>query len=155
MLKNCPKGTKLYSPLYGEVKFGYIDFDFKEYPIVIERNDGYIRFTQNGRLDYFINEQECMLFPSKENRDWSTFKPKKPKFDPKTLQPFDKVLTRIDNEPYSYWSPDFVTWRFKDDIVPFTLSDEDSEFVIPYNEETKHLVGTTDSAPEYYRYWED
>ena len=26
---------------------------------------------------------------------------------------------------------------------------------IPYNEETKHLVGTTDEAPEYYRYWED
>ena len=27
--------------------------------------------------------------------------------------------------------------------------------VIPYNDETKHLVGTTDEAPEFYKYWED
>ena len=27
--------------------------------------------------------------------------------------------------------------------------------VIPYNEDTKHLNGTSDEAPEYYRYWED
>ena len=26
---------------------------------------------------------------------------------------------------------------------------------IPYNDETKHLLGTSDEAPEYYRYWED
>ena len=26
---------------------------------------------------------------------------------------------------------------------------------IPYNDETKHLVGTTGEAPEYYRYWDD
>ena len=30
----------------------------------------------------------------------------------------------------------------------------DVNVVIPYNDETKHLVGTTDEAPEYYRYWE-
>ena len=26
---------------------------------------------------------------------------------------------------------------------------------IPYNDDTKHLVGTTDEAPEYYKYWEE
>ena len=26
---------------------------------------------------------------------------------------------------------------------------------IPYNEETKHLVGTRDDCPEYYKWWED
>ena len=31
----------------------------------------------------------------------------------------------------------------------------DKTIVVPYNEDTKHLVGTTDEAPEYYRYWED
>ena len=31
----------------------------------------------------------------------------------------------------------------------------DVNVVIPYNDETKHLVGTTDEAPEFYRYWED
>ena len=26
---------------------------------------------------------------------------------------------------------------------------------VPYNDETKNLVGTKNEAPEYYRYWED
>ena len=29
------------------------------------------------------------------------------------------------------------------------------KYCIPYNDDTKHLVGTKDEAPEYYRYWED
>ena len=28
-------------------------------------------------------------------------------------------------------------------------------YCIPYNDETKHLVGTTDEAPGFYRYWEE
>ena len=28
-------------------------------------------------------------------------------------------------------------------------------YCIPYNDDTKHLVGTTEEAPEYYRYWKD
>lgn len=26
-------------------------------------------------------------------------------------------------------------------------------YYIPYNDETKHLVGTTKEAPEFYKYW--
>lgn len=29
------------------------------------------------------------------------------------------------------------------------------KYCIPYNEDTCHLVGTTDEAPKFYRYWED
>ena len=32
---------------------------------------------------------------------------------------------------------------------------EGYDFCIPYNDDTKQLVGTADEAPEYYRYWED
>ena len=28
-------------------------------------------------------------------------------------------------------------------------------YCIPYNDDTKHLVGTEEEAPEYYRYWEN
>ena len=28
-------------------------------------------------------------------------------------------------------------------------------FCVPYNDETKYLVGTSDEAPEYYRYWDE
>ena len=83
ILKDCPKGTKLYSTVYGEVKFEKIGVCVK-YPIVIKLKDGRCTFTSEGKLcvDY---DGECTLFPSREQRDWSKFKPKKPKFDPKNF----------------------------------------------------------------------
>lgn len=76
ILKDCPKGIKLYSPLCGECTFNYINFG----TIICRRPNGqYITFTSEGYYMLPSNDDcECMLFPSKENRDWSTFK--KPKF---------------------------------------------------------------------------
>ena len=82
---------------------------------------------------------------------------KKPKFDPKTFQPFDKVLVRRDSGNYNVWFPDFVS-DSPNDTNNKTLCMcimEDIAMVIPYNDDTKHLVGTTEEAPEFYRYWED
>lgn len=74
ILKDCPKGTRLYSPIYGEVRYLYIDTNSK-YPIIGESDsdDCTITFTSDGRLNANY-DGECMLFPSKENRNWSTFK---------------------------------------------------------------------------------
>lgn len=72
ILENVPKGTKLYSTLHGEVFFDGIE-DVEPYPIRVEKDDDLYVFTKEGL--YIANsEGECMLFPSKENRDWSTFK---------------------------------------------------------------------------------
>ena len=155
ILKDCPEGTELYSIMYGKVKFKEVDNT--EYPILLETITDYkFRVAQDGR--YFSDfNGECTLFPSQEQRDWSKFKVKKPKFDPKTLQPFDKVLVRRGSENYDVWFPDFVSYP-PDDTSNKTLCmciGEDMTMVIPYNDETKHLVGTTEEAPEYYRYWED
>lgn len=160
ILKDCPKGTKLYTPIWGEVVFiGVKKNKNCPYPICIDTNaaSSYTCLAKDGR--YLINreESECILFPSKDQRDWSKFKLKKPKFDPKTLQTFDKVLVRRGSENYDVWFPDFVSSP-PDDNNNKTLCMcimEDIAMVIPYNDETKHLVGTTDEAPEYYRYWED
>ena len=103
ILKDCPSGTKLYSPVYGDVeleKVIQVEDDFLSsieddiYPIKIKLNNNSLdNFTKDGRM--FVDYSgECMLFPSKDQRDWSKFKPKKPKFDPKTLQPYMKVLVR-------------------------------------------------------------
>lgn len=92
ILKDCPEGTKLYSPIIGEVEFKCIKYS--DYPIVTCSKNGnhILLFTKDGLV---FSEGGCiMLFPSKEQRDWSKFKIKKPKFDPKTLKPFDKVLVR-------------------------------------------------------------
>ncbi|MGM9861656.1 MAG: hypothetical protein ACI30W_03590 [Muribaculaceae bacterium] len=82
-------------------------------------------------------------------------KPKhKPKFDPKTLQPFDKVLMKADCD--SRWCCDFFSNAYNG-LAPgkFLCVGGYANVVIPYNDDTKHLVGTSDDAPEYYRYWED
>ena len=101
---------------------------------------------------------ECTFFPSRDQRDWSKFTApwyKKEKFDPKTLKPFDKVLVRdSDNES---WCCDLFSHIREENIGYKYVA---SGFFlyrccIPYNDETKHLVGTTGEAPEYYRYWED
>lgn len=158
ILDGCPEGTKLYSSNYGNVRF--IDINLaSQYPIRLMATDidngiSEVSFTKRGTyLRYF--DGECTLFPSKDQRDWSKFerfwdKPKKEKFDVNTLQPFDKVLVRGQNgqnwraEHFSYIDNDF---RMAVGSCYWTQC-------IPYNEDTKHLVGTTKDCPEYYKWWE-
>ena len=153
ILKDCPEGTKLYSTIYGDVEFVkvrrsyYIDF-----PIEIKLSDNSINnVTRDGKL--FVNYSgECTLFPSKDQRDWSKFKTKKPKFDPKTLQPFDKVLVR---DGSICWTCALYSHKKEDNKYMTTDTVYIYKYCIPYNDDTKHLVGTNDEAPEFYRYWED
>lgn len=150
ILKDCPKGTKLYTPLYGVCSLYSVDDKFVTVDYVgtfnISSNE---TFFPNGAISELGDE--CLLFPSKDNRDWSTFKPKKERFDPKTLKPFDKVLIK-----HTYENERWVC-NFFSDVLPngeihcigVTVFE-----CIPYNDDTKHLVGTTDEAPEYYKWWE-
>ena len=247
ILKDCPKGTKLYSSVFGEVEFDHIN-THTNYPIVIRLKDrrGYGSITSEGKM-FAEFDGECILFPSREERDWSKFNPKKdrlvstcefkdgdivatnsgsrvfilqraysdvkgycyvgydfdfnefffscrrfdrlaseeekqklfdaikergyrwnaetkileklikPKFDPKTLQPFDRVLVRLRKD--CIWNVTFFSHYNKEvswGCYPcVTTSCKSYDKCIPYNDETKHLLGTSDEAPEYYRYWED
>ena len=152
ILKDCPKGTKLYSTNFGVVKFDEIGNN-PNYPIVVSHIGGFEKFTKDGRL-YCICDGECVLFPSKDQRDWSKFKPKQPKFDPKTLQPFDKVLARFSHD--AIWKCTLFSHENKEECTyKYVTMNYDHRYCIPYNDDTKHLVGTTKEAPEYYRYWED
>ena len=156
ILKYCPKGTKLYSPVLGEVYFAAINYYDRTYPIIVKTEDETFCFTKQGKL-YEIKQSECLLFPSKEQRDWSKFKVKKPKLDPKTLQPYMKVLVRDSYK--SQWKCEFYSHERKNEKSTFkyvvTGSSLANVYCIPYNEDTKHLVGTTEEAPEFYRYWDD
>ena len=155
ILKNCPKGTKLYSTIFGEVEFVECD---DLYQIVVTKEDKYYYFTSEGvfifeRIKY--NLGECCLFPSREIRDWNKFTipwHKKEKFDPKTLQPFDKVLVRIFKT--AKWRCEHFSYFTEGYDQPYMASTS-YIFCVPYNDDTKHLVGTDYKAPEFYRYWED
>lgn len=76
------------------------------------------------------------------------------KFDPKNLKPFEKVLARYNSE--SNWRAAFFSNI--DDLNGekfVTTAGMCYKKMIPYNEETKHLLGTNNEAPEFYRYLED
>ena len=157
ILKDCPKGTKLYSTVFGEVEFMKVFQEKVFYPIEIKLNNNLIEnLTKDGRMFTEYNG-ECTLFPSREQRDWSKFKLEKPKFDPKTLHPFDRVLVRLTKD--GVWHATFFSHYDKEvkwGCYPFvTTSCKSYDKCIPYNDKTKHLVGTTKEAPEYYKYWED
>ena len=155
ILQYCPRGTKLYSPALGEVTFAAINNYDRFYPIIVKTEDGTFCFTKQGKL-YDIKQSECTLFPSKDQRDWSKLTApwyKKEKFDPKTLKAFDRVLVRdIRSER---WHCEFFSFIGDYMDFPYVSIATGYNFCIPYNDDTKHLVGTTEEAPEYYRYWED
>ena len=158
ILKDCPRGTKLYCPIYGEVEFVCID-EHEKYPIKVMVNRKFIdAFSRKGfiRPQYNI-KIKGNLFPSEVQYDWSKFTApwyKKSKFDPKTLKSFDKVLVR--DYSHETWRCDFFSHRYNyNGDYPYITIVKGYTFCIPYNDDTKHLVGTTDEAPEYYRYWED
>lgn len=154
ILEGCPKGTKFYSMLHDTVYFRCIDLN-NDYPIIFDSFmiAGPICLTRKGAALFGIGE--CIIFPSKDQRDWSKFerfwdKPRVEKFDVNTLQPFDKVLIR--NGDNLHWKADIFGYIAGQWVN--CVGGGDAE-CIPYNEETKHLIGTTEDCPEYYKWWEE
>ena len=242
ILKDCPRGTKLYSTIHGEVEFEKF----------LKGNLFPIHCIYDGSFDCFFNAEgksphskvngECVLFPSKDQRDWSkfsigpemvdgeiyyaqtnlvewvyiyrrnnTFKTNhyvavlndylmesnnvcttydddirvlrkateeekqsffeaieknglkwdadkkelvriEKKFDISTLQPFDKVLCRINNN--LKWCCDFFSYIYND-YYKFICIGGAYIQCVPYNDETKHLVGTNEISPKKYITWEE
>lgn len=165
ILEGCPVGTKFYSTIYGEVSFSkIISDDYDNYPIelmVYNKNARSIAANyceKDGK--YSCNyEGECTLFPSKYQRDWSKFerfwdKSKVEKFDPKTFQPFDKVLVRDYRK--DVWGACLFSHPANNLGEGWSVCDNTYwHYIIPYNDDTKHLVGTKEDCPEYYKWWEE
>lgn len=139
ILKKCPKYTNLYSPIFGEVKLVGVD---KKY-ITCRTSDGFEdSFQYDGKYMAKYHDAECMLFPSRDKRDWSKFGVTDQTTDQKQeteLKPFDKVLVRDRDD--RKWGCDFFCH----------LGDKEGVFVcisswwrqcIPY-EGNEHLLGTT------------
>lgn len=72
ILKDVPRGTKLYSTTHGDICFDCVDFSDNVYPIKCYEHCLNYVFTKEGKYHYNY-DGECCLFPSKEQRDWSKF----------------------------------------------------------------------------------
>ena len=172
ILRDCPKGWEFYSSVYGEVRFieikptkpvscksredewfGQEVLEHK-YPVKFMAGICEYSVSKAGKLKDGVGE--CTFFPSREQRDWSKFTApwlKKEKFDPNTLSPFDRVLAR--NHGSHKWTCDLFSDIINGDECMYHCIGSYYRYCIPYNDDTKHLVGTTDEAPLFYRYWED
>lgn len=200
LLKDVPEGTKLYSLIFGKCKL----VEVRDNKIIVASDaKGYYSFYENGNI--YKDCGECLLFPSKNNRDWATFKtefkimdhvksketgevfllidkekvggfwakripcsvqnPKTYipmhrfvnheyekifKFDPKLLEPFSMVLVR--NENSVIWVASLFSHIDNKEQNPYVTTDGFfRKFCIPYNEETKSLIGTSDEEPNFYK----
>lgn len=108
ILKNVPVGTQLYSPIFGEVEFkGIRDDEVSTYCIncTSSINGKDVYFAKDGTID--VNYPgECMLFPSKDERDWVEYAASLESSC--TFKPFDKVLVR-DNDKGT-WNIEFFAF---------------------------------------------
>lgn len=141
ILKDCPSGTRLYSPIYGELSLAGAPITTPStYPIYcyVISSGKVVSFTKDGKSN--TTDAELTLFPSKEQRDWSKFGVSDQVTDQESkprLKPFDKVLVR---------DLDTHEWRCNF----FSHIDEEGYYVcvgswwlqcIPY-EGNEHLLGT-------------
>ena len=65
ILRNCPEGTRLYSPTFGYVTLDHTSLNY----VCVNNAEGQtLTFMFDGR---YTEDGECSLFPSKECQDWS------------------------------------------------------------------------------------
>jgi len=74
ILKDAPKGLKLYSTIYGEVEFKFVESSGKLCVVRFLASDGNFASVLTDGRDNREYNGECTIFPSFANRDWSTFK---------------------------------------------------------------------------------
>ena len=131
ILKGVPKGTKLWSPICGECEFVGIEDDLRPIHCTYKRNIINTQFDSYSETNIFFANDESVLFPSKDNKDWSTFKASK---GHKHFEPYQKVLIRDWFCSKSFWVAalyghyDTLTnkhyligsdWAEDDDIIPY------------------------------------
>lgn len=141
ILKNCPKGLKLYSSIHGEVELVCVNEYSDRYPIYCKAKNGKdVTFTSDGRILLEYPDAECVLFPSKDQRDWSKFGVTDQVTDQKQeteLKPFDKVLVR--NNDDDEWVCDIFSHI--DELAFYYCVGTRWEQCIPY-EGNEHLLET-------------
>lgn len=143
ILKNCPKGLKLYSSIHGEVELVCVNEYSDRYPIYCKAKNGKEEsFTSDGRILLDYPDAECVLFPSKDQRDWSKFGATNKEIKPQ-FKPFDKVLVRDGDD--DKWVCDIFSHIDENDF--YYCVGTRWEQCIHY-EGNEHLLGTTKKPEE-------
>ena len=154
ILKYCPQGETFWSPLLGDVKLH--DINQKRNFIVISlESGGTWDINADGTITFGdVTSTEIMLYPSREQRDWSKVKyePREKKFNPNTLKPFDKIIARIDEN--GLWCCELFSFIEKGTNLIKGCGGY-YKYCVPYNNDTMYLLNTANEAPDFYKYWEE
>lgn len=104
---------------------------------------GYTRVHYSLRPATDSEKQQLFDALAKEGKRWDSEKKQivdlKPKIE---LKPFDKVLSRRCSE--DYWVLNFYSHKSHKTDYHICIDGSSNLYCIPYNEETAHLLGTTD-----------
>lgn len=144
-------------------------FDYREFigqQLALRAKDGMYmntdpdEYCRNNCRGYKDTGGKC--FVDGKCQDYIDYQKGKPteiltlKFDPTTLQPFDKVLARWSKGSHP-WELQLFSHFCKPGWAEFIGNATEGfmcDMIIPYNEETKSVANTFQDPPEYYRYWE-
>lgn len=131
---------------YGIVKS--IDYSSKKLEYYVLNDMSTLNFEdwlsfEDKHIQPITETQQIILFDAleKEGKAWDAEKKQIVDLKPKVeLKPFDKVLSRRCSE--DYWVLNF--YSHKTDYYHICIDGSSNLYCIPYNEETAHLLGTTD-----------
>lgn len=80
ILKDCPEGYEFYSSYFGKVTF--IRISYGQIILGCHRINRQVVFNADGKYEMwaysdnngnYLLTDECLLFPSKDQRDWNKF----------------------------------------------------------------------------------
>lgn len=150
LLHNSPRGTKLWSPMFGDVVLENANIDDdEEFPITVSFIDKkgskqYARFTATGQWYPRALQGDVVLWPNKNHRTWEGYKCiifRDPKHQ---FKPFDRVLVvrkRLSDDEevwvpalYAFWDVNLNKHVTTEGVA---VSDDK---ILPY-EEKKYLLG--------------
>lgn len=142
ILKKCPKGTKLYCTVLGEVVLDEVCKRYSDVCIIVRKPKvGVFNFDKEGK--YFnYPDAECVLFPSRNQRDWSKFGVTD-QVNNHQFKPFEMVLVRDEDD--RNWTCNFFSYI--NDYGEYICIDSYWKQCIPY-EGNEHLLGTTINPEE-------
>lgn len=132
ILKRMPSGTKIYSSLHGaEVELVEVTDDKRQLIIIKEHSTSLSRYTFFPDGSY-LKDGECMLFPSKDEREWKNIT--------LCLKPFDRVLAKEHKD--DFWEIEFFNYYTGDKEKPYMCLMGTYEYCIPYKGNEKYLGKT-------------
>ena len=82
LLRHCPKGTQFWSPMLGDVKLNSIDHAQQRVYVILETGANWYLNSDATITFGSVRSADIMLYPSREQRDWS-----KVKYEPKNMLP--------------------------------------------------------------------